>query len=367
MQCDYITSRVGLSNYTLEVFFMAKKRKDGRYQRKVTLSDGRQKIVYGKTLAELNAAADALRDEDRQGIKIGDNTLVGEWAKIWLEKYKSNLRPNTKVMYRNAYNKHIMDEIGNMLLRDVRPIHIRQIMANISLSSESLQKKVLITLRQLFISAQQNRLIVKDPTEGIKTTPHTVPEKVKYLTIEESKMLLEKVEDIRAKTFIGICLFCGLRREEALGLQWGDIKEGTLTVNRALAFAGNQPDPSQELKTAASHRTIPIPKVLSQILKDTPKTGIYVITKADGAPMTLIAFRRMWDKVRLSVPFEVRPHMLRHTYATNLYYAEVDLRTAQYLLGHSSITMTAKVYTHLEAKDGLAAADKINLQFSEIG
>ena len=68
---------------------MAKKRKDGRYQRKVTLSDGRQKIVYGKTLAELNAAADALRDEDRQGIKIGDNTLVGEWAKIWLGKYKS--------------------------------------------------------------------------------------------------------------------------------------------------------------------------------------------------------------------------------------------------------------------------------------
>lgn len=36
-----------------------KKRKDGRYQRKVTLSDGRQKIVYGRTLAELNAAEDS--------------------------------------------------------------------------------------------------------------------------------------------------------------------------------------------------------------------------------------------------------------------------------------------------------------------
>ena len=55
---------------------MPKKRKDGRYQRKITLSDGRQKIVYGRTLAELNAAADAVRDEDRQGIKVGDDTLV---------------------------------------------------------------------------------------------------------------------------------------------------------------------------------------------------------------------------------------------------------------------------------------------------
>ena len=39
-----------------------KKRKDGRYQRKITLSDGRQKIVYGRTLAELNTAEDALRE-----------------------------------------------------------------------------------------------------------------------------------------------------------------------------------------------------------------------------------------------------------------------------------------------------------------
>ena len=55
-----------------------KKRKDGRYQRKVTLSDGRQKIVYGKTLAELNAAEDALRAQDHAVLQIGDHTLVGE-------------------------------------------------------------------------------------------------------------------------------------------------------------------------------------------------------------------------------------------------------------------------------------------------
>ena len=57
---------------------MPKKRKDGRYQRKITLSDGRQRIVYGKTLAELNAAADELRAQDNAGLRIGDHTLVGE-------------------------------------------------------------------------------------------------------------------------------------------------------------------------------------------------------------------------------------------------------------------------------------------------
>jgi hypothetical protein len=47
-----------------------KKRKDGRYQKKVTLSDGRQKLVYGRTIAEVNQAADQLRDQDRQGLVV---------------------------------------------------------------------------------------------------------------------------------------------------------------------------------------------------------------------------------------------------------------------------------------------------------
>lgn len=345
---------------------MPKKRKDGRYQRKITLSDGRQKIVYGRTLAELNAAADTLRAEDRQGIKVGDNTLVGEWAKIWIDKYKADLRPNTLRMYKDAYNLHILDILGDLPLQSVRPVHIRDVMSAVADKSESLQHKVLITMRQIFKTAQQNGLIVKDPTDGIKITQHTAPEKTKHLTADQVKELMEAVTDGKARTFVGLCLYCGLRREEALGLQWGDMRNGNLTVNRALAFVGNQPDPSQELKTKAAHRTIPIPDPLAKILLDTPKTGLYVITKADGGPMTQIAFKRMWEKVFGVVDFVIRPHMLRHTYATNLYYAGVDLRTAQYLLGHSSIQMTAQVYTHLDHKDGANAASKINARFASI-
>ena len=52
--------------------------------------------------------------------------------------------------------------------------------------------------------------------------------------------------------------------------------------------------------------------------------------------------------------------MLRHTYATTLYRARVDLRTAQKLMGHSSIQVTADIYTHLEQEDSLHVADKLN-------
>lgn len=345
---------------------MPKKRKDGRYQRKITLSDGKKKIVYGRTLSELNAAADAIRDDDRQGIKVGDDTLVGEWAKIWIDKYKADLRPNTLRMYKDAYNLHILDILGDLPLRSVRPVHAREVMSAVSDKSESLQHKVLITMRQIFQTAQQNGLIVNDPTIGIKITQHTAPEKTKYLTTDQVKKLMEAVTDTKARAFVGLCLYCGLRREEALGLQWGDIRNGSLTVNRALAFVGNHPDPSQELKTKAAHRTIPIPDPLAQILRNTPKTGLYVITKVDGGPMTRTAMTRMWNKAVENINFPLHPHMLRHTYATNLYYAGVDLRTAQYLLGHSTIQMTAQIYTHLDHKDGMSAAEKINAQFVSI-
>lgn len=104
-------------------------------------------------------------------------------------------------------------------------------------------------MQQIFNTARQNGLMIKDPTEGIKITPHTKPDKAKYLTKDQAKKLLAACDDPKALAFVALCLYCGLRREEALGLQWGDIEPDSLTVNRAVAFIGNQPDPSQELKS----------------------------------------------------------------------------------------------------------------------
>ena len=245
-----------------------KKRKDGRYQRKVTLSNGKQKFVYGKTIAEVNAAANALMNQDTAGLEVGDHTLVGEWAKIWLKNYKSDLRAATIKMYRDSYNLHIMEQIGYMELRNVKPVHIRQVMASVASRSESLQRKVLLTMRQLFEEARLNHLIIDNPTEGIKITPHAKAEKKKALLPDEVDILMSVVVEPRARVFCALCLYCGLRKEEALGLQWSDIQSNSLTVRRAMTFLNNQQDPVDDLKTKAAHRVIPIPDKLRAILLD---------------------------------------------------------------------------------------------------
>lgn len=336
-----------------------KKRKDGRYQKKVTLSDGRQRLVYGRTIAEVNQAADTLRDQDRQGLVVEDTTTVDEWAKTWITTYKAGLRENTLSGYRNAYNVHILPFLATMQLKDVRSVHVRKVMKAAAPYSEDLQRKVLNTMRQLFATARQNGLMAGDPTEGIKITPHSRPVRKEYLSREEQENLMDalwRLEDRRPLCFVGLCLYCGLRREEALGLQWGDIQGDRLTVNRASTFLkNNQPDPVQELKSKASQRTVPIPSVLLDILRDTPKQALYVISRENGQPLSQTAYRNLWAKVQACAGQNIHAHQLRHSYCSNLYRAGIDLKTAQYLMGHSTIQMTANVYTHMEKEDASAS------------
>ena len=340
-----------------------KKRADGRYQKRVNLSDGKSKLVYGRSLAEVNAKVRALLADDSAGLEVGDDTTVGEWAKVWITTYKANVRPNTLEMYRSAYNLHILEYLGPLRLRDVRPVHCKGVLAAVADKSESLQHKVLITLRQLFDTARTNHLVADNPTEGLKITPHAKPSKKEYLTPAEAASLMQLVEEPRARVFVALCLYCGLRREEALGLRWTDIGTDRLAIARAVAFpaGSNQADPSMELKNKASARILPIPAPLRRILDDTPHLGEYVVPTAAGEIMTRSAYRRMWDTyVRAVTPEPIHAHMLRHTYATTLYRAGVDLRTAQQLMGHASIQMTAKIYTHLQAEDGLQVVQRLD-------
>lgn len=343
---------------------MPKKRADGRYRKSVTLPDGTVKYVYAASVPALNEKVRALLKEADSGVLVGDNTLVGEWAATWLKTYKTNLRANTIKNYLNAYNNHIAPEIAALPLKAIRPVHIQSVMNQVSGFSEDLQRKVLNTMNQIFETAIMNRLISTNPCKGIKITAHNIAKKVKALSPEQQEHLLDSVTDPRAKVFVALGLFCGLRREESLGLMWTDIQDGKLTVNRAVTFLKNQQDPNHELKSKAAHRTIPVPPPLEDILNVAPKEGLYVIVPPMGGEMTLMSYRRMWAHVTKAVDFDIHSHMLRHTYATSLYRAGIDLKTAQYLLGHSSIKMTAEIYTHIQ-KDKLDdAALKLNEIFS---
>jgi integrase len=101
--------------------------------------------------------------------------------------------------------------------------------------------------------------------------------------------------------------------------------------------------------------------------------GLFLFPARDGGPMSMEGHRRMWESVvgkankaaggrngksPILAIRRITSHTMRHTYATLLYYAGVDVKQAQAWLGHASIQMTLDVYTHLDEKGTKEAREK---------
>ena len=183
---------------------------------------------------------------------------MGAWAEEWFQTHKGALRANTRRGYANAYNNHILPYLGHLRLKDVAHVYVQKVMKEASGYSEDLQRKILNTMRQMFREARYNHLLAGDPTEGIKITPHARDDRIKFLTQEQQKTLMKNVTEPRARVFCALCLYAGLRREEALGLQWGDVEGETLTVRRAVTFLKDQM--AARIWSAASS-PLPVPVV----------------------------------------------------------------------------------------------------------
>lgn len=96
------------------------------------------------------------------------------------------------------------------------------------------------------------------------------------------------------------------------------------------------------------------------MISDKIKKTALVLEHQSGENRTSLPGR---DKIEAAVPFQVTPHMLRHTYCTSLALAGIHLKRAQYLMGHSSIQMTANIYSHIEAQDVADTKEAVEAYF----
>lgn len=343
-------------------------RPDGRFTRRI---DGKDFYAYSRK--ELDEQIFDYNMQKKSGIKLDDDTTIDQWFKIWIKNYKGDLRKNTIAMYNSIYNPRIKPFIGSMGLKEVMPINVMEVLNLCRGKSDSLQMKTLITMSQLFQTAQENKLITSNPCIGIKIKKQQREEKVKTLTAIEQAKILEVSELTRANMFVALGLYCGLRREESLGLTWGDInwENKRVKIQRTVIFGNNQSEIELFTKSAAGRREIPIPPPLYKILENSNPnhkdkgltkaqyvvdTGYeiretvskYLCPSSTGGIMSKSSFKRMWEVVTKRVDFKVTSHMLRHTYCTGLHKAGIDMRTAQYLLGDSDMRTVAKIYTHIE-------------------
>ena len=369
-------------------FYYSEKRQAYRKRLKNPLTGAWDVEVWGRTKAECRAKADAraaeLAGAAAERLAPG-GVLVYEYAQMWYKLNTHGLGTKRCEDYQNAINNHICPAIGNKRLDAVTLDDGLDILRH-SPQSKSSQQKIVTTLKRIFKAAADNDLIRRSPFTDLKPGGKPAAEK-EPLTKEQQAALLAAVKGKDVETLVLLCLYLGLRREEALGLKWDcvylDAATPYVDVRRALRWEHNKPVLGDKLKSKAAYRKLPIPPLLLAHLRALPHKGDFVCHRADGEAHSASSYRRAWEDIteqeikpvtyksnRTGEPvtrelaagdkvpyrravacldFHLTPHILRHTYITELFTSGADVKTVQYLAGHSSVQITLNIYTHLMA------------------
>lgn len=360
------------------------KKAKGQYYRKKLRHPvtGEYKDVYGKTRAELEEKCEAVKAAWAAEIRAAESPYLFQYAADWYARLQAGWSAPRRAEIAREINNNICPVIGAKRLCELTSDDCMDVMAARAGKSRAAQKKTLQVLRRILTAAEQAGKLPRDPSRGIK--PGGAPAKEKEaLTPAQQKILLDAVRGATIELFVKIGLYAGLRREEILGLAWRDVcldgKAPHLDVRQALRWpSNNRPEISATLKSAAAWRSVPLPPPLLAELKkryaeDEKRAqelsgALTVVHNAAGEPWTYQNYRAAWKvieartvkegrplgsavpkhpAVKVTIDFDVTPHILRHTYITMLVLGGVDVRRAQYLAGHETADVTLQIYTHL--------------------
>lgn len=364
------------------------KRADNRYQTTLTIGrtpEGKpiKKYFYGETQKEANEKKKAYLDGAKKLNEEADNMTIEKWGSKWWTNY-------TKGGYRHRLNiqgivNSFVSHVGkDTVLMDIRPVDIQSYAKSIEHRSKSHIGKVRLYITAMFRAALENDYIIKNPCEGIvwnfvKNGSHEALEQWQI------DLITKHWSEHKAGTWAMISLYAGLRPSECFALDRSNVTEEFITVTDGSHFEhGQLVIVKGETKSNAGQRKVPVPKPLKPVIAALPSEGL-VCRSASGNPVSESAYKRNWvtfwnileqlyndpkakikkagrrtDRLPKDYKRLDRPEMytLRHTYCSMLYDADVDVKTAQYLMGHSSLDMTLKIYTHLSEKKKAHSFDK---------
>ena len=270
-----------------------------------------------------------------------------------------------------------------MCVKDVRPVHCQRILNNMEGLAKDTVKKARSQLYNMFETAKDNSLCTTNPASKL-TMPQTAePGTHRAITERERQIILEAAKTHPAGAWVLTLLYIGLRPEESIVLRGADIAGGRIHIDKAYDRSTRETKPP---KSKAGYRDIPIiPSLAAALPKVEPFELLFKNTR--GRPLDEKAMYRMWHRFKAAMQ-EVEAQMvaqgtipafaeelpplvpyydLRHTYCTDLERAGVPLNVASRLMGHSSVEITARIYTHTSKDMFDDAASKLDALVSKTG
>lgn len=333
---------------------MFKRKDNGLWQEVLREFNGKPlkppKYFYGKTQAEVKRKINEFKGLLERG------ALFEDVLDAWAEEHEHEVSYNAH----RAYSVPILSARKEFASTPLREITAQDIDRHIKrIAAEGFAKRTVQSHLTLF-NLVFNYAVLHGYCDNNPAAVVSVPKNLKKTTRElPDERDIEKIKasvNLPFGLFAFMLLYTGCRRGELLALTYDDIdfEAKTISINKSLYWQGNKPC-FKTTKTKAGNRTIILLDVLADKL---PKGNGYVF--GGDKPYTSTKFRRAWKKYQQLSGTTFTPHQLRHLFATILYECGIDEKLAQELLGHSNITVTRNIYTHIRQQRLSTAADVLN-------
>jgi len=344
------------------------KRKDGRYQAAVYVlqPDGTRarKFVYGKTWAECDAKRRELLDKAAQGIPVPTRSAkLAEWLPYWLENV---VKPRRKLSTYDKYEAHVrlylVPLLGAKRLESLGVADVRRFLVQVEKkTTAATAKEAHRVLRTALAAACREELVTRNVASLVEP-PRPSARELSPWTLDETLTFLAAARRDPLYAAFVLAITMGLRRGEIVGLRWSDVDldKRVLYVRQQTQRRRGQlydDDPKGRRR-----RAVPLPAMciaplrwhrmrqaaLRERMGDKWETSGHVFTTRTGRPVeprnVYRSFTRVARKAGLRV---IRLHDARHGCATLLTAAGVAPRVVMEILGHSQISITMDVYTHV--------------------
>ncbi|WP_155286098.1 tyrosine-type recombinase/integrase [Lacticaseibacillus zhaodongensis] len=338
---------------------------------------------------------------DKQHNSYRPNMLLATWLREWVKKYKVNVKEGSMIVYRYQIEHYLIPDIGNYRLYEYTPIeHQKYILGLLNhggkdgtpLSRNSVNV-INATLHAALGKAARLGIIKNNPTVGVEFPRQgSQPKLLRYWTVDQADEFLDAVKHHKEPNkiwypFFLLLIDTGLRKGEAMALQWDDFDLGanTVSVNKTRLYRKEKGKYKSNIilddpKSKASVRTVALtPRLVSAlwalnriyfnnrptiahgrsmfpggsefVFRYTSKRSFGSVIRESSVNH---AFTRLCELVDLP---NITVHDLRHTHAVALREAGVSLDDIRGVLGHSSV-QTTEIYAEITPKVVENASEK---------
>jgi integrase len=336
----------------------------------------KRKVVSAKSRAEALQKMRRLQRQLDDGLPAPDTSLtVSQLVDRWLNDVnRHQVTTSTASNYRAMAEHHIKPAIGRKKVAQLTTADVDRFLSKKTDDglSVSTVRRIRNVLSQALDQGIRWDLVVRNVAK-LSRSPRGVRSEGRSLSTEQARQLLHQLHGHRNETLYALMLSTGLRRGEALGLQWRDFDEdnGVLLIRRSLTREDGALI-TKDTKTLKSRRAVNLPLALMKQLKshradqnaERLKLGKswansgHIFTTSIGTPIDpRNMYREFRDICESAGIGKWHPHELRHSAASLMLAQGVKIQVVSEVLGHSSIRMTADVYGHVLAPDRQAAAD----------